>query len=182
MRITLVRDGKRTGVDVAADLASATIDGWSYPVTVVARSPSRVELEVAGRRIVVDGWPEHFPDPPGPVDVDGERWTVGVERGPGATAPSRVPSAVRPTSTPAGAVVGHPEGGTAVVPPIPGRVIEVRVREGERVTKGTVLLVLEAMKMRNEVPSPVDGIVRDVRVRAGGNTRAREPMLFVVPG
>jgi biotin carboxyl carrier protein len=64
---------------------------------------------------------------------------------------------------------------------MPGKVIEVRVKEGERVRKGDVLLVLEAMKMRNELTSPADGVVRGLRVSAGGNARAREPMMFIAP-
>jgi len=64
---------------------------------------------------------------------------------------------------------------------MPGRVVEVKVREGEAVVKGAVLLVLEAMKMRNELTSPIDGVVRDLRVREGANVRARELMLVLVP-
>ncbi len=64
---------------------------------------------------------------------------------------------------------------------MPGKVIELRVAEGDRVEAGTVLLVLEAMKMRNEITSPSAGIVRGVRVAAGANARAKEPMLFVAP-
>jgi biotin carboxyl carrier protein len=64
---------------------------------------------------------------------------------------------------------------------MPGRVIEVRVKDGDQVRKGDVLLVLEAMKMRNEIVSPVEGVVRGLRVAAGSNARAKEPMLYVVP-
>jgi glutaconyl-CoA/methylmalonyl-CoA decarboxylase subunit gamma len=126
---------------------------------------------------VVDGWPEHFSEPPGPVDVNGERWTVRIER---AGAPLARPATS--TGPPAAAAAAAPDaGGIAVVPPMPGKVIEVRVAEGARVRKGDVLLVLEAMKMRNEIASPADGVVRSIRVRAGTSARAKEPMLFVEP-
>jgi pyruvate carboxylase subunit B len=62
---------------------------------------------------------------------------------------------------------------------MPGKVIELRVKDGDRVEAGTVVLVLEAMKMRNEVTTPVAGTVRGLRVSAGANVRAREPMLYV---
>ena len=64
---------------------------------------------------------------------------------------------------------------------MPGRVVELRVKEGDRVRKGDVLVVLEAMKMRNELASPADGIVRGIRVAAGANARSNEPMMFVAP-
>jgi biotin carboxyl carrier protein len=70
-------------------------------------------------------------------------------------------------------------GGTVVLPPMPGRVVEIRVREGEKVAKGHVLLVLEAMKMRNEVLAPVAGTVTALKVQVGSNVRAREPMVVL---
>jgi glutaconyl-CoA/methylmalonyl-CoA decarboxylase subunit gamma len=181
MRVTIDRAGRHEEVEVDPDLSSVTVDGKKYPVTVVSRSATKVEVEIAGERAVVEGWYDHFPKPPGPVDVNGERAPVRVERGTASStsaAPDRA-AAVAPVPAAAPAHVG---GGTAVVPPMPGRVIEVRVREGERVRRGDVLLVLEAMKMRNEVPSPVDGTVEGLRVTAGASVRAKEPMLFVRPG
>jgi glutaconyl-CoA/methylmalonyl-CoA decarboxylase subunit gamma len=184
MRVTVERDGRSAVVEVADDLSRATIGGRSYPVTVVSRSETRVELEVAGEKVVVENWPDHFPEPPGPVDVNGERWPVKVTRAHGGPAPARreapgTPTAPRPVPGEPGPAAGT---GVAIVPPMPGKVIEVRVREYDRVKKGEVLLVLEAMKMRNEVTSPANGTVRDLRVGPGTNVRAKEPMLFVVPG
>ncbi len=183
MRIVVERDGRRTTVEVAADAATVTIAGRTYPVTVVRRTATIVELEIAGERVTVDNWPEHFADPPGPVDVNGERAPVRIERGEGEAAapePSRAPPVPAGSlgPAPAGPV---PTGGHAIVPPMPGKVIELRVAEGQKVHRGDVLLVLEAMKMRNELASPIDGTVRQVRTAAGASARAKEPLLFVVP-
>ena len=181
MQVVVERDGKRTTVEVADGGDAVTVEGHRYPVTVVRRTAYLVELEVGGERVVVDQWPEHFADPPGPVDVNGERAPVRIERASGAPSPTR--AAVAPTAgTEAPAPVAAPAGGgVPVVPPMPGRVIEVRVADGAKVTKGEVLLVLEAMKMRNEIASPVAGTVRSLRARAGANARAKEPLLYVVP-
>ena len=54
-----------------------------------------------------------------------------------------------------------------VRPPMAGRVARILIRVGERVARGQVLLVLEAMKMQNEIPAPRGGIVREVRVSEG---------------
>jgi len=181
MQFTIVRDGERTSVEVSDDLASATVNGRTVPVKVVARKATRVELEIAGERIVVDQWPISMPVPPGPVDVDGERWSVELTPESGARPPSAaatpsaaIRSATGPEAAPAAA-------GIPVVPPMPGKVVDLRVRDGERVAQGQLLLVLEAMKMRNEVVSPVAGTVRGISVTAGANVRAREPMLYVAP-
>jgi biotin carboxyl carrier protein len=59
------------------------------------------------------------------------------------------------------------KGGGAVTAVMPGVVVEVLVQKGQRVHKGEPLLVLSAMKMQNEIASPVDGVVVDVHVAAG---------------
>jgi glutaconyl-CoA/methylmalonyl-CoA decarboxylase subunit gamma len=182
VRVVLERGGKKEEVEVAPDLSSVAVAGRSYPVVVLATSVNRIELEIDGEKAVVENWPEHFPAPFGPVDVNGERWSVRVEAGPAApvSTPSPVPVASPPSPVPASVA---PTGeGVPVVPPMPGRVIELRVAEGDQVAKGQTLLVLEAMKMRGEVPSPADGIVRDIRVSAGTNARAKEPMMWIRSG
>ncbi len=182
MRLTVERAGKSEVVEVAPDLTSVTIDGRSFPVRVVSTGELKVELEVAGERIVVENWPDHFPEPPGPVDVGGERWKVKIAAGPvPAAAASPLPPA-RPAATARAEPTPPPGEGVPVFPPMPGKVIDLEVREGDPVKKGDVLLHLEAMKMVNEITSPVDGIVRSLRVSAGANVRAQEPMLFVAPG
>jgi len=180
MRVTVERDGRSTTVDVPPGGGEVVLGGQRYPVTIVRSEATLVELEIAGERVVVENWPEHFPEPPGPVDVNGERWTIAIERGlehPGAPGSPRAPVSAA-TSPPA---VPKPptRAGTPIVPPMPGKVIELRVAEGDRVAAGDVLLVLEAMKMRNEITSPVAGVVRGLAVVAGANARAKEPMLFV---
>jgi biotin carboxyl carrier protein len=59
------------------------------------------------------------------------------------------------------------KGGGAVLAVMPGVVVELLVQKGARVRKGEPLLVLSAMKMQNEIASPVDGVVVDVHVAAG---------------
>ncbi|HYT00992.1 MAG TPA: biotin/lipoyl-containing protein [Thermoplasmata archaeon] len=51
--------------------------------------------------------------------------------------------------------------------PMPGRVVRVLIGAGDPVRRGQTLLILEAMKMQNEIPAPRDGVVREVRVHEG---------------
>jgi glutaconyl-CoA/methylmalonyl-CoA decarboxylase subunit gamma len=184
MRVRVVRDGRTDEVEVAPDLSSVTLDGRSYPVTVVASTALRVELEVGGERVVVENWPDHFPEPPAPVDINGERAPVRVERiALGSSLASAVsrPTESRPPPPSPPTLPSSPGTGVPILPSMPGRVIELRVAEGTHVAVGEVLLVLEAMKMRNEVTAPVAGVVRGLRVAPGANARAREPMLYIAP-
>ncbi len=50
---------------------------------------------------------------------------------------------------------------------MPGRILSVKVKEGQRVEAGTVLCILEAMKMHNEVRAAKDGVVGDIKVTEG---------------
>ncbi len=65
--------------------------------------------------------------------------------------------------------------------PMPGVVVRVQVEVGQGVTAGTVLLVVEAMKMENEFKSPIDGTVSAVHVSAGQALDANTALVTVVP-
>ena len=71
-------------------------------------------------------------------------------------------------------------GGT-IKAPMPGNVVKVMVAEGDEVSVGTSLVVVEAMKMENEVRSPVDGVVRKVNVAAGDSVGTTEAMIEIEP-
>lgn len=183
MRVTLERDGKKETADVARDLSSVTVGGRPFPVVVRDSSALKVELEVAGERVVVENWPEHFAEPPGPVDVNGERWTVSVTSEADAAGGTARPAATRPSApSPIPGAATTVPGGVPLLPPMPGKVVEVRAAEGDRVRQGDVVLVVEAMKMRNEIVSPIDGVVHGLRVIAGANVRAKEAMAYIEPG
>lgn len=64
--------------------------------------------------------------------------------------------------------------------PMPGLVISIPVSEGESVQKGQVLVVLESMKMQNELKSPKDGTVHRIRVKTGDTLELKQTLLSVV--
>jgi len=64
--------------------------------------------------------------------------------------------------------------------PMPGLVVSVPVHEGQAINKGEVLLVLESMKMQNELRSPRSGVVARLRVKPGDRVEQKETMMSVV--
>lgn len=72
--------------------------------------------------------------------------------------------------------------GGAVTPPMPGRIVSVAVVPGDVVKRGSPLLVMESMKMQNEIPAPLDGVVQEVKVIAGQRVAAGEILVLISNG
>ena len=79
--------------------------------------------------------------------------TISVVNKPAATPSAGPAPANKPAAAPAAA------GGATVNSPLPGVVLEIKVKDGDKVTKGQVIMVLEAMKMENAIEAPCDGTV-----------------------
>ena len=64
--------------------------------------------------------------------------------------------------------------------PMPGLVVAVPVSEGQQIKKGQVILILESMKMQNELKAPRDGTVQRVKVKAGESVEQKQTLLSVI--
>ena len=98
------------------------------------------------------------------VNVNGTVYEVELEEITGA-APAA--SVATPAAAPAPAPAAAPAGGEKVCAPMPGTILSVNVSNGSAVKKGDVLMILEAMKMENEIMAPCDGTVTSVSVTKG---------------
>ena len=104
------------------------------------------------------------------ITVNGTAYEVEVEEaGVVASAPKAAPKAAAPVAA----------GATTVSAPMPGKVLSVNVKAGDAVKSGDVLLILEAMKMQNEIMAPADGTVSDVRVSAGQTVATGDVMIVL---
>lgn len=81
------------------------------------------------------------------------------------------PSRAQPAPVSAGPVAGGASG-TRVTAPMPGRIVAVKIGPGQEVRRGDVLMVLEAMKMENEIQAPVAGSITEISVSEGVNVEA----------
>ena len=79
-----------------------------------------------------------------------------------APAPKAAPAPAAAPAAPAGAA-----GAVAVTAPMPGKILGVKATAGQAVKRGQVLLILEAMKMENEIVAPQDGTVATINVAVG---------------
>ena len=100
------------------------------------------------------------------VNVNGVTYEVEVEEMAGAPSAQPVPS-VAQGAAPQPPKVATPVAGETILAPMPGNILDVRVSIGQTVKSGDVLMILEAMKMENEIMCPRDGRVASVNVRKG---------------
>lgn len=127
------------------------------------------------------------------ISVDGNTYEVEVEEVGGSTQsstsvsqpkvtapkPAQKPKASAPKSTPKAApkTAPVPQGAEVISAPMPGSVFEVKVEEGDSVAEGDVLLILEAMKMENEIMAPRAGKVVAVNTSKGEAVNTGDPLI-----
>ena len=92
-------------------------------------------------------------------------------------APQPVPAPV--AATPAPAPAPAPAGASVVEAPMPGKILKISVAVGASVVSGDVLLILEAMKMENEISAPAGGTVREIRAREGDSVNTGDVLIVL---
>lgn len=110
------------------------------------------------------------------ITVNGNVYDVEVEElGTGAAtqtaAPKAVPKAVAAPKAAAPAAAGS-EGAVKVNSPMPGKILSIKASVGQAVKRGEVIMILEAMKMENEIVAPSDGTIASINVNEGASVEA----------
>lgn len=127
------------------------------------------------------------------VTLNGKTYEVEVEKGkailldeyealaPAPTQPeTSAPTAVAaPASAPAPAAPVNLAAGETVSAPMPGNIIRVDVKQGDTVKSGQILVILEAMKMENEIVAPKDGTVAQVVTSKGAVVDTGSPLVVI---
>lgn len=108
------------------------------------------------------------------ITVNGKTYAVEVEEVTGAQAAAPAPKAApAPAAAPAAA------GAKTVTAPMPGTVVSVKVNVGDKVTSGTLVAVLEAMKMENEIFAGADGVVASINANAGDSVNTGDVLVSI---
>ena len=131
------------------------------------------------------------------ITVNGKAYEVEVEEMGGAPAAAPAPQAAAapaqaapaapaapapaPAATPAPAVGGPiPEGAITVKAPMPGKISALKAEAGKAVKRGDIILVLEAMKMQNDITATADGTLHEIRVNPGDNVKTGDVLAVIV--
>lgn len=105
------------------------------------------------------------------IDEDFRAMTKGEVSGESSPLPAAAPPAVppltkaAPPAAPSG--TGSQAGRLNIVCPMPGKVLGLKAEPGQAVKSGQTIVIIEAMKMENEIVAPVDGVVESVLVKSG---------------
>lgn len=129
-----------------------------YKVTLNNRT-YEVEVE-EGKAMLIDEYEAYAPAAPAPVA------TASVAAAPVAAAPA----------APAGAALAA---GEVVKSPMPGNILKINVTQGQKVNEGDVLLVLEAMKMENEIVATKSGTVAQIVTAKGAVVETGAPLVVI---
>ncbi len=115
------------------------------------------------------------------ITVNGVAYDVAVEElgagaAPVAAAPvAAAPVAAAPVAAPAPAASGA-AGSVTIESPMPGKILAIKANAGQAVKKGDVVMILEAMKMENEITAPEDGTVASINVAVGDSVESGDTL------
>ncbi|CZQ98643.1 biotin/lipoyl attachment [Trichococcus flocculiformis] len=110
------------------------------------------------------------------IEIDGQVYHVKVRELPDDAVMTEQPKADSGKST---ADVAPQTEGKAMLAPMAGTVLRILVKEGQRVKKGENLIVLEAMKMENEIVADEDGVVRRILVKENDSVESDQALLIL---
>ncbi len=95
------------------------------------------------------------------------------------TVKGSVPAPANATPAPAAAPAKSTTGGNAVLAPMQGNILDIKVKVGDSVKQGQTLCILEAMKLENEIKANSDGTVLEIKVNKGQSVSAKDPLLIL---
>lgn len=115
------------------------------------------------------------------ITVNGTAYDVAVEElGAGAVPVAAAPVAAAPAApvaaAPSAPAASGAEGAVKVSAPMPGKILAIKANVGQALKKGDVVMVLEAMKMENEIVAPADGTVAGINVAVGDSVESGDTL------
>lgn len=117
------------------------------------------------------------------ITVNGTAYDVAVEELGAGAVPAAAPVAAAPAAPVAAApapaaapAAGGAEGSVKVAAPMPGKILAIKANQGQAVKRGEVIMILEAMKMENEITAPEDGTIAGINVAVGDSVESGDTL------
>ena len=173
MKLTL--NGRTHEVELTAD--GITVDGQVFVTHVDGFGAGTRMVNVNGRNVRVDFGEDT--EAGRVVIVEGQEFTATLVGTATAATTPRAPSAPRPAAGGGGRAQAAPAVKGAVTAQMTGRIVDVEVTAGQTIASGDLLLILEAMKMKNEIRSPRAGTIKEVCVKTGDFVQQGDPLVVL---
>jgi len=172
LRFDLFIDGKVYNVELdIGKIITIEVEGKTFQAK-TKKTSNGMSVDVDSKEFLVRIEGAH-------VSIDGHKHSVEVRnlrRG----RPSWYSATEEAEDIKVGKSVHKISGGEGIIqPPMPGRVISIKVKEGDSVKIGSPIIVLEAMKMQNEITSNMDGVVREIRVSEGDLVESGDVLVII---
>lgn len=164
--------GRSYEVEVKGE--TVVVDGHEFPIK-LREDAGYTTVTAGGVQYRVQAPPEGQRESGMAVQVDYRPFTVEIEGRLGGGPAPREPRAVAA----AGGAAPRPGVKGGVTAQIAGRILTLKVKVGDAVKQGDVLLLLEAMKMENEIKAPADGTVKEILVKEGDRVTEGQAMVVV---
>lgn len=172
MRFDLLIDGKTYDVELGIGrVVTARLDGETFQAE-VEKTKKGLNIRINGKRSFVQLTGSY-------ISIDGHKHQVEVRnlrRGRPSWYYAMEEAEDVAIKKPVDRII---KGEGMLYPPMPGRVVSIKVKEGDPVRMGSPILVLEAMKMQNELCSKWDGVVREVRVSEGDLVELKDVLMVI---
>jgi biotin carboxyl carrier protein len=136
-----------------------TVDGVEHQIDVEESSPGVYSVKIDEKQVTVS-----IEENSGQASQAG---ALQKTRAPGVTASGR------------SATTACTAGDVQVTSPMPGNVLSIIASQGAQVKYGDPVIILEAMKMKNEIPAPVNGIIREIRVKEGDTVDSEDIIAII---
>jgi biotin carboxyl carrier protein len=161
MKLNAELNGEKHEIEITreGDAVFARVDDREYELQASEVEPNVYLLKYNHRIFQV------YVAPNGVVNLGNHQLEISV------TDPKRLRSSA--------AASGNAEGIVEIKTAMPGRVVRVLVEEGAEIKNGDSVLVVEAMKMQNEMKSPKDGVVKEIRFAEGSNVNAGDVLAVI---
>ena len=161
----LILNGETCKVEISSDHQSAIIDGRTIPFQVLSNQHERLLIRLGTKvykvnNSTIDGSVVSFLLDGDPVEVSVKDEKQILLEKLGFSSQNSVKEGI-------------------IIAPMPGKILDILVAVGDQVTAGASLLVLEAMKMENELKSPVSGAVKSIEIKNGDSVEKNQKLLEI---
>jgi biotin carboxyl carrier protein len=154
-------------VTINDELTEASVNGRSLPLEIVQKKPGRMLLRSGTKLYTIDN-----------ITIDGQSVSFSLN---GRYVETTVKDEQELLLEKLGFTSNAAGSAGVLLAPMPGKILELMVAEGDEVEEGDPVIILEAMKMENELKSPASGTVVKVDIQANDNVEKNQSLLEIEP-